>query len=218
MSIQRAIFGGFRQLDITDEDAQRAIYARVTGQSRLSLMTAPQQDAVLVELRRLGYKPVAMARPNGRRKLDGRFAPKMQSLWIAAYNLGIVDNRDDAALTAFVKRQTGIDSAQWVNNAGDATKVVEALKAWISREGGVEWADLKPCQPYETRYGYKIALAQHAFLKASLCEGFWPCVTAILDRGITYRGVTDAEWVLVMNHFGKLVRARKPATKKTVVS
>lgn len=102
MSIQRAIFGGFRQLGITEEDAQREIYSRVTGQSRLSLMTAPQQDAVMKELRRLGYKPVAVRR-NGRRRLDGRYAPKMQSLWIAAYNLGIVEDREDRALEAFVQ-------------------------------------------------------------------------------------------------------------------
>ncbi|HAU77430.1 MAG TPA: GemA protein, partial [Agrobacterium sp.] len=109
MSIQRAIFGGFRQLGITEENAQRDIYARVTGQSRLSLMNAQQQDAVMKELRRLGYKPVAVRR-NGRRRLDGRYAPKMQSLWIAAYNLGIVEDREDRALEAFVKRQTGLDS------------------------------------------------------------------------------------------------------------
>ncbi|HAU78267.1 MAG TPA: GemA protein, partial [Agrobacterium sp.] len=107
MSIQRTIFGGFRQLGITEEDAQRAIYSRVTGQPRLSLMTPKQQDAVMLELRRLGYKPVAV-RGNARRRLDGRYAPKMQSLWIAAYNLGIVEDRENRAQEAYVKRQTGL--------------------------------------------------------------------------------------------------------------
>ncbi|MCZ7499351.1 regulatory protein GemA [Rhizobium sp. SA279] len=214
MSIHNAIFGGFNQLGIHDTEAQRAIYQRITGESYLSKMTAQQQEAVLIELRRLGYTPAAATRPNGRRKLDGRYVAKIQSLWIAAYNLGIIRERDDAAMTAFVKRQTGIDSAQWINKYSDAEKVVEALKAWITREGGVDWSDRKPCQPYETRYGYKIALAQHALLKNSGMDGFWPSVTGILDRDITYRDVTDAEWIKVMNTFGKSIRGRKPAPKK----
>ncbi len=49
MSIQRATFGGFRQLGITEEDAQREIYSRVTGQSRLSLMTPTEVEDFIVE-------------------------------------------------------------------------------------------------------------------------------------------------------------------------
>ncbi|UXS52571.1 regulatory protein GemA [Agrobacterium tumefaciens] len=213
MSIQRAIFGGFRQLGITEEDAQRAIYSRVTGQPRLSLMTPKQQDAVMLELRRLGYKPVAV-RGNARRRLDGRYAPKMQSLWIAAYNLGIVEDREDRALEAFVKRQTGLDSGRWVNNADDARAVVEALKSWIAREAGVVWPDRKPCEAYTMRYGYKIAIAQHAMLKSMLGDGFWPSVTGILDQEITYRAVTDKEWIMVMDYYGKLIRGRRAPKKK----
>ena len=214
MTVHNTIYAGLNQLGINDDEERRGLYCRITGQSRLSAMTPQQLDAVVIELRRLGFKPSAIIRHNGRRKLDGRYVAKIQALWIAAYNLGIIRERDDAAMAAFVKRQTGIDSPQWVNNAESARKVVEALKAWIAREGGVDWSDRKPCQPYEERAGYKIALAQHAMLLEKGFDGFWPSVTSILDRAITYRGVTDGEWIKVMNHFGKSIRGRKPAAKK----
>ncbi len=216
MTIHNTIYAGLHQLGISEDDDRRELYKRVTGQLRLSAMTPQQLEKVVAELRRLGFTPAAIVRPNGRRKLDGRYVAKIQSLWIAAYNLGIIRERDDAAMTAFVKRQTGIESAQWINRYADAQKVVEALKAWIAREGGVDWSDRKPCQAYETRYGYKIALAQHSLLMKPGFDGFWPAVTGMLDRPITYREVTDAEWIKVMNNFGKLIRGRKPSAKKAV--
>ena len=69
----------------------------------------------------------------------GRYAPVLQALWIAGHNLGVVQNRDDAALIAFVQRQTGMSHTRFLTDSEDARRAIEALKKWLSREAGVVW-------------------------------------------------------------------------------
>ncbi|MDH0908837.1 regulatory protein GemA [Rhizobium pusense] len=225
MSLKRAIHGGFRQLDITDEDAQRDIYSRVTGQPRLSFMTVQQQKSVVDELRRLGYKPKpsAPSQPgfrqdgrDGKHKLSGKYLPKMRALWIACYNLGVIDDRRDSALEAFAmgRQLPNISDMRFVHKASDGASVIEALKGMLAR-AGVAWADPVPCQPYEKRHGYKVARAQWALLApGDSRDDFWPVVAELLKQKATYRDVTDAEWISLMNYLGNQVRRHKAAAKK----
>jgi len=219
----RSIFGGFRQLGIVDEDAQRDIYARVTGQTRLSLMNEQQQKSVVDELRRLGYrpKPSAPSLPgfrqdgrDGKRKLSGKYVPKMRALWIACYNLGVIEDRRDSALEAFAmgRQLPNISDMRFVHTASDGASVVEALKGMLAR-AGVTWADRVPCEPYEKSPGYKIARAQWAILHPAEPNAFWQAVTHIANESISYRNLSDAEWITVMNHFGPQVRRRKKGGK-----
>ncbi len=59
---------------------------------------------------------------------------KVKALWIAAFNLGAIENGRDAALDAFVKHQTGKERLAFVT-AAEAVPVVEALKAILARQG-----------------------------------------------------------------------------------
>lgn len=76
-----------------------------------------------------------------------RMVSKMRALWLSGWHLGVVRSRGDKALTAFAERMTrdqknpnkpGVKSLAWLN-AGQATDVIEALKDWLAREGGVDW-------------------------------------------------------------------------------
>lgn len=210
-----AIHAGFRQLGITDDDDKRALYARVTGQSRLSLMKPVHQDAVLAELRRLGFAKVER-RPNGKQRLTGKYAKKLQALWIAAWNLGLVENRDDAALVAFVKRQTGLDQVRFLHHAEDARKVIEALKDWMEREANVYWpAPGKKMPAYLGRYGYKIAWAQWRLLYPGADrisrKGFDTFVVSVTGTTGIWSEISDEEWKAVMNALGPRVRASRKA-------
>jgi len=62
-----------------------------------------------------------------------------QALWIAAWNLGLARSRDDAAMLAFVERQTGLSHTRFLADPIDAAKAIEGLKAWLVRDGGVTW-------------------------------------------------------------------------------
>jgi hypothetical protein len=79
------------------------------------------------------------SKPHGALILSGPYAGICRALWISGWNLGVFEAREDTALVAFVRRQTGIDHLNWVRDHADGSKVVEALKAWIAREANVEW-------------------------------------------------------------------------------
>lgn len=213
-NLNGAIYAGLAQVGIADEDDKRTFYARLTGKPRLTLMSDPEKETVVAELRRMGFKPV-LKRANGRAKLSGPYSAKLQALWIAGYNLGIVRDRDDAALEAFVKRQTGIERERWLRFARDAEQVIEALKDWIAREGGVVWSDAGLPKKSVTRsLGFKVARAQWAILMPRGAHLFWSHVNDILDQDETYLSHTDAEWITVMNYLGKRIRQEKKAVAK----
>lgn len=131
-----AIHVAKKQLGLDDETYRDAL-RQVTGKASAADMTEVERQRVLERFRQQGFKGAS----TGRRKLlEGRFAKKLQALWIAAWNLGLVRDRDDRALVAFVKRQTGIDHVRFLRHGQDAAKAIEALKAWLERAGGVDWS------------------------------------------------------------------------------
>jgi phage gp16-like protein len=123
-----------RQMALTDEQ-YRDILARVTGQSSSKALDAGQLHAVLADLRRLGWQ----ARPARKRAFSSKPQVRMiHALW--AELAPFVASHDEAALRAFVRRQTktpatpdGVDAPAFLD-AAQATRVLEGLKAWLARE------------------------------------------------------------------------------------
>ena len=187
-----------------DEEARRAVYERVTGKPALTLMSDTEKDAVAAEFRRLGGD----RRPDGRKKLSGPFSAKLQALWIGGWNLGIVVNRDDKALLAFVKRQTGIGHTRFLYYADDAAKAIEALKAWMAREAGVDWRVHRGMPLWRQAEGYKIAVAQWALLQQDP-KDFATVVPLLCEGQPSELDLTRDEWIRVMNKLGQRVRAMK---------
>lgn len=69
-----------------------------------------------------------------RRPLKG-YERKMWALWMQLADIGLVATRSMVALNAFSKRQTGVDSTEWLNQQ-QRELVIESLKSWLAR--GVE--------------------------------------------------------------------------------
>lgn len=207
----KAIHAGCRQLGI-DEDGRRAIYLRVVGKDSQSNMTEEEKERVVAELRSLGFERREARRPDGRLKLSGKYAPKLQALWIAGWNLGIFENRDDAALEAFVKRQTGLDAVRFCRDAVDARKAIEALKAILARQGGVDWSTV---DDREVSDAYRIEVAQWKILTRDhslFWPSFWATIKEIPGVVISRDGnLSKASDILIMNEFGKRIRAAKKA-------
>lgn len=57
---------------------------------------------------------------------------KLRALWLEMHTLGIINNPDESALCAFVKRETGVAALQWLKPA-QASQVIERLKQWKQR-------------------------------------------------------------------------------------
>ena len=132
----RAIHAARRALGMEDDDYRGLLAARFKVVSSRDLSDA-QAGALIDELKGLGG-----GAPAGRslaRTASGRDAPVLQALWICAWNLGLARSRDDAAMLAFVERQTGLAHTRFLLDPTDAAKAIEGLKAWIARDGGVVW-------------------------------------------------------------------------------
>jgi hypothetical protein len=193
-----------------DDDTYRAKLVRITGKRSVKDMTESERQQVLTIFRNEGFAPAAR-RADGRQKLTGRFAKKLQALWIAAWNLGIVRDRDDAALISFVKRQTGIDHTRFLVFADDASRAIEALKSWIRREAGVSYGNTNGYD-WLSADGAKVAWAQWRILnpEADLVsrKGFDDAVVK-LTGAVLLQQITAGGWQAVMNHFGEKIRAGK---------
>lgn len=208
-----AIHVAKKQLGL-DDDTYRAKLVRITGKLSAKDMTEVERQKVLTVFRNEGFTPApAVRRADGRQKLTGKFAKKLQALWIAAWNLGIVRDRDDAALIAFVKRQTGIEHTRFLVYADDASRAIEALKSWIRREAGVSYGNTNGHDWLSTD-GAKVAWAQWKILTPGaglmVRKGFDQEVCRLTGASLL-QDVKSSGWQAVMNHFGEEIRKRKAA-------
>lgn len=124
-----------------DEDTYRDFLAKHAGQRSAKLLSRASAGTVIERLRDLAGDAT---KPKGAvAGLDTPLAGKLRALWIAGYNLGLVRDRTDRAMLAFLERQTGVSHTRFLSEAGQGTKAVEGLKAWLARDGGVRWPDGK---------------------------------------------------------------------------
>jgi hypothetical protein len=131
------------QAGLSDVEYRAHLQARFKVVSSKDLSES-QAGALMDDLRGLGGKALPKGRASkdalpktprsAAKRASGKFAPVLQALWIAGYNLGIVDNPDDSALLAFVKRQCKVDHDRFLTDGAEAAKAIEGLKAWIARE------------------------------------------------------------------------------------
>jgi Protein of unknown function (DUF1018) len=130
-----------RKAGLTEAD-YRAMLMAVGGVQSTTQLTMARAELLRSKLQAMAPAQEA-ARPQGKRTakdtMSGPYAGVLRALWLSAYNLGIVQNRDDRALIAFVERQTKISHPGFLHSGKDAQKAIEALKAMITREGGVHW-------------------------------------------------------------------------------
>jgi len=139
MSTVKAIYAGIRAIGIEDEDDRRALYTRVTGKARLREMSHRDKEAVLAELRRLGFGPAdgAARRPAASRG-DLRFVHVM---WRLLADQGAIRQSGRAGLNAFIRARF---EAKWghvpidvdqMREWSEINDVVEALRAMCRRAG-----------------------------------------------------------------------------------
>ncbi|RYC42829.1 gp16 family protein [Pectobacterium zantedeschiae] len=116
-----------------DDDTYRQLLITVTGKSSTRDMIVPQLDTVLGAMKKRGFKIKAAKKANSTRLLDDSpQSRKIRSLWLEMADAGIIRDRSEAALARWVKRETGVDSLQWLNSE-QASVIIEKLKQWQRR-------------------------------------------------------------------------------------
>lgn len=138
-----AIHIAFKALGISKDDAC-ALKLAVTGQASAADMTEQQRKRLLARLAELqadqatqrGEQPAYVPkRPALHRTVDDDQDErwyKARALWAALAAEGHVHTDTDAALMAYVKRQTHMDHWRFLNSH-QINSVIEALKRWCRR-------------------------------------------------------------------------------------
>ena len=63
---------------------------------------------------------------------------KLRALWHSAYHLGLIHDRSDEALGAWLRRLARLDEDACAAPAS-LDRPIQALKAWLARAAGVDW-------------------------------------------------------------------------------
>jgi phage gp16-like protein len=116
-----------------DDDTYRDLLESQTGKRSAKDLTVIQLNQVLD---RINDKPRTHgpARAGKRGLAPGAQAAKMRALWLSLYHLGEVHDASESALAAFAARQSGKQAIEWLQPF-QASKVIDALKAWCERIG-----------------------------------------------------------------------------------
>ncbi|MGO1161713.1 gp16 family protein [Brucella sp. C7-11G] len=195
-----------------DEDTYRGMLHRVTGKVSLRFMSETEKQNVIEDLKQKGFDPSVKKTSKGARKrLTGKYAAKLQALWIAGYNLGVVTNGSDEALIAFVKRQTKLDHVRFLHEPNDAYQAIESLKRWLNRAAGVSWAKDPLVPDWANQPHGQIVLAQWNLLTKAgrtnderLSETAWSICG--YDSKPLLNNLQPKEWQAVMNALGMRIR------------
>jgi phage gp16-like protein len=120
---------GLKQLvdqGVMTKDDYRLMLEDRYGYPSASQLTVDQLKLVVEHLEKLGAiftkKPTA----------DDPQARLIRHLWLKLHAAGKVRNPSEAALSAFVKRQVGVDRLDWLSPR-QASDVIEHLKQWLER-------------------------------------------------------------------------------------
>jgi len=140
---RRSLYGKIeiakKSIGMDDDTYRDLLEVRYGKRSRKQLGNRQLVDLV-EHFKTLGFKPKrkAPARAGSRPMASGKTQRKIRALWITLYHLGIITDSSEKALAAFVKRQAGVDDLRFLIPE-KAFKVIEALKSWATRDGGVNW-------------------------------------------------------------------------------
>ncbi|PAV01635.1 transcriptional regulator [Arsenophonus sp. ENCA] len=113
-----------------DEETYRQLLKNLTGQSSAKSLSTIDLNRVLNALKRKGFRI-----KNQQATVSTAYYPqleKIRTLWHQMASKGIVRDASEQAMGRFIKRETGIDSPQWLNSQ-QASQVIECLKKWQQR-------------------------------------------------------------------------------------
>jgi phage gp16-like protein len=184
--LMMAVRAACRRLGLEDDD-RKAIQLEVTGKESMADMSLSELGQTLDRLNRDQSGGFSNRSHFANRPHIG----KIRALWWTLYWLNEVAEPNDAALDAFVLRQTGLQSIRFLDHSR-APSVIEALKSMAER-AGVRWP---------TAAGMKIMFARDPASKMTLQRLERHAVLqAIWDK------LLDAKLVLMTNYVQYCQRA-----------
>ncbi|MBL5859521.1 regulatory protein GemA [Serratia fonticola] len=120
------------KLDVSD-DAYRVMLQNLTGKDSCSKMDDRQLANVLAHLRGRGFK--ISGKPREMPMADFPMGRKIWVLWQDLAKAGLVRDKSQKALDAWLLRETGVAQLVWLQQEpGKAHHAIEKLKQWLGRK------------------------------------------------------------------------------------
>lgn len=167
-----AVHVGKNQLGM-DDDTYRSLLKQVTGKTSTLKMSLWELKKVLEAMKSKGFKYKKTSTRRQSPPSRGATVDKLRAIWITMHQHGFIKDGSEAALDAYVRRQTksenngeGIAAAAWLQGE-TCDKVLESLKYWHRREMA---AVLKKNGIYSLsghRKSWPIAKAPYAYVSAA---------------------------------------------------
>jgi len=108
-----------------DDETYRSMLLSITGKSSTTDMDHRELRSVCDHLRKVGFKPAKTV--NNVAQIG-----KIRALWAEMADAGVVHNRSEKALLAYVRRITKTERMEWCT-VKQLQAVIETLKAWEDR-------------------------------------------------------------------------------------
>ena len=150
---------------------------------------------------------------------NGPATRKLRALWHSAYHLGLIHDRSDDALGAWLHRLARLDGDAAVAPAG-LDRPIQALKAWLARSAGVDWRPHlslgRDGRVWERRRPRaRVLEAQWRLLHrrggvrigSEAALGAYAARHAGLGRAESHLALDDAQADALIRHFGRRIRA-----------
>ena len=165
-----------------DDDTYRGVLRAVAGKDSARDLDPAERRRVIDAL---SNKAGRRTKPNGAARHEQ--ARKARALWLSLHHLGEVRDPSEAAMDAFIRRQSNVDASAWMRDPAEARKVIEALKDWCAR-AGVDFA-----QWSKARNGERLAVLAAQFKKLGRASAEMRALLSRspveLDRAIRAAGV-----------------------------
>ncbi len=126
-----------------DDDTYRAMLFGLTGKRSAKDLTPAESVRVLKHMSASGAKvtpfigkpPARRTRKKGQ-KIQDPMLRKIWAMWLDMHNRGVVRERGEKALMAWIKEHQGIqrDALAWLNQA-EKGAVINCLREWQKRNG-----------------------------------------------------------------------------------
>jgi phage gp16-like protein len=115
-----------------DDDRYRAMLLGLTGKDSCKDMTLRELNQVYRQMEKDGFVVKVKKGRTTRKPENNAFQKKIWAIWFDLKDKGLVSG-GNAALNKIVKRQTGIESIDWIYAKQDADPIIECLKAMQKR-------------------------------------------------------------------------------------
>lgn len=102
------------------------------GKYSASTMSIGQLCQAVETMIKQGFKVKHKTDKSSRPLAGDAQSKKIRALWLEMHNQGIVRDRSEKSLAAYVKRLVGAEALQWLDTQ-QASSVIEALKKWQKR-------------------------------------------------------------------------------------